>query len=210
MNDPNTVALILDLLGVFFFAVSGCLLAARKGFDFIGSLLLGSLVGLGGGVVRDLIIDNGAPAAFSNPLYILPPALAALLVYFLFSHVQRFGSLLIMFDAGGLALFCVTGTMTALNFGLNPISSILLGVTTAVGGGLLRDITANEIPRLFDPRDVYAVPAFAGAGLVTLLAYLGWFNVLTGTGVAVAVFVFRLLAWRFNWRVPLAVRGWHR
>ncbi|WP_442853280.1 trimeric intracellular cation channel family protein [Arthrobacter sp. H14] len=204
------VALILDLLGVFSFAVSGCLLAARKGFDIVGSLLLGSLVGLGGGVVRDLIINAGVPAAFSNPLYIIPPLLAALLVYFLFSSVQRFGNLLVVFDAGGLALFCVTGTLKALEFGLNPVSAILLGVTTAVGGGLLRDVTANEVPKIFDPRDVYAVPAFAGAFLVVLLDTFGWSNVFTTTGVAAAVFAFRILAWRFSWNVPLAVQGWHR
>lgn len=210
MNDAVDVALILDLLGVFSFAVSGCLLAARKGFDIVGSLLLGSLVGLGGGVVRDLIIDAGVPAAFSNPLYIIPPLSAALLVYFLFSSVQRFGSLLVVFDAGGLALFCVTGTLKALEFGLNPVSAVLLGVTTAVGGGLLRDVTANEVPKIFDPRDVYAVPAFAGAFLVVLLDTFGWSNVFTTTAVAVAVFAFRILAWRFSWRVPLAVQGWHR
>lgn len=210
MNDAVDVALILDLLGVFSFAVSGCLLAARKGFDMVGSLLLGSLVGLGGGVVRDLIIDAGVPAAFSNPLYIIPPLSAALLVYFLFSSVQRFGSLLVVFDAGGLALFCVTGTLKALEFGLNPVSAVLLGVTTAVGGGLLRDVTANEVPKIFDPRDVYAVPAFAGAFLVVLLDTFGWSNVFTMTAVAVGVFAFRILAWRFSWRVPLAVQGWHR
>lgn len=210
MNDAVDVALILDLLGVFSFAVSGCLLAARKGFDIVGSLLLGSLVGLGGGVVRDLIIDASVPAAFSNPLYIIPPLSAALLVYFLFSSVQRFGSLLVVFDAGGLALFCVTGTLKALEFGLNPVSAVLLGVTTAVGGGLLRDVTANEVPKIFDPRDVYAIPAFAGAFLVVLLDTFGWSNVFTTTAVAVAVFAFRILAWRFSWRVPLAVQGWHR
>lgn len=210
MNDAVDVALILDLLGVFSFAVSGCLLAARKGFDIVGSLLLGSLVGLGGGVVRDLIIDAGVPAAFSNPLYIIPPLSAALLVYFLFSSVQRFGSLLVVFDAGGLALFCVTGTLKALEFGLNPVSAVLLGVTTAVGGGLLRDVTANEVPKIFDPRDVYAIPAFAGAFLVVLLDTFGWSNVFTTTAVAVAVFAFRIFAWRFSWRVPLAVQGWHR
>lgn len=203
------VILILDLLGVFFFAMSGCLLAARKGFDIVGSLLLGSLVGLGGGVVRDLIIGI-TPAAFSNPLYIIPPVLATLLVYFLFSHVERFGGLLVVFDAGGLAVFCAIGTQKALEFDLNPVSSILLGVTTAVGGGLLRDVTANEIPRIFDPRDVYAVPAFTGAAFMVLLDSLGWSNAFTITAVAVAVFAFRVLAWRFGWHVPLAVHGWRR
>ena len=115
-------------------------------------------------MIRDIIINSGPPAAFTNPAYLAPPLLATVLVYFLFSSVQRFTSLLILFDAGGLALFCITGTLKALAAGMNPVAAVLLGVTTAVGGGLLRDITANEVPQLFDPRDLYALPAFAGRG----------------------------------------------
>ncbi|WP_434615305.1 trimeric intracellular cation channel family protein [Arthrobacter sp. A5] len=200
------VALTLDLLGVFFFAVSGCLLAARRGFDIVGSLLLGSLVGLGGGVIRDVIINAGVPAAFSQPLYLVPPVLAAVLVHLLFSRVELGGRLLIIFDAGGLALFCVTGALKALDAGLNPVAAILLGVTTAVGGGLLRDITANEVPQLFDSKDLYGIPAFVGAGLTTVLFSTGMLNLVTGTAAAVAVFALRILAWHFGWRAPMAAR----
>lgn len=200
----------LDLAGVFFFAVSGSLLAAKKQFDIIGSVLLASLVGLGGGVIRDIVINGGAPAAFTNPVYLAPPLLAAILVYFLFSSIQRFTSLLTLFDAGGLALFCITGTLKALAAGMNPVAAILLGVTTAVGGGLLRDITANEIPTLFNARDLYALPAFTGAALTALFWNIGAFNGVTAALVAAWVFAFRVVAWRRGWRVPLAVRGWHR
>ncbi|HEY8294472.1 MAG TPA: TRIC cation channel family protein [Micrococcaceae bacterium] len=204
------IPLILDLLGVFFFAVSGCLLAARKGFDLVGSLLLGSLVGLGGGVVRDVIIGAGVPAAFSNPSYLVPPMVAAILVYFLFRSVERVGNLLMLFDAGGLALFCITGTLKALAAGMNPVAAIVLGVTSAVGGGLLRDITANEVPELFDPKDLYAIPAFLGAALTAALVGAGWLNLASGTGIAVVVFALRVLSRRLRWQAPLAVRGWHR
>jgi uncharacterized membrane protein YeiH len=200
----------MDLLGVFFFAVSGSLLAARKEFDIMGSLLLASLVGLGGGVIRDLILNTGPPAAFSNPAYLFPPVLATGLVYFLFSSVRRFKSLLTLFDAGGLALFCMTGTLKALAAGMNPWSAVMLGVMTAVGGGLLRDVTANEVPELFNPKDIYALPAFAGAGLTAALWVAGVFNVLTAVGVAAVVFTFRILAWRRSWHAPLAVHGGHR
>ncbi|MDQ6752584.1 MAG: TRIC cation channel family protein [Actinomycetota bacterium] len=204
------IPLTLDLLGVFFFAVSGCLLAARKGFDLVGSLLLGSLVGLGGGVVRDVIIGAGVAAAFSNPSYLVPPVVAAILVYFLFRSVERVGNLLMLFDAAGLALFCITGTLKALAAGMNPVAAIVLGVTSAVGGGLLRDITANEVPELFDPKDLYAIPAFLGAALTAALFGAGWLNLASGTGIAVAVFALRVLSRRLRWQGPLAVRGWHR
>lgn len=210
MTFPFDIALVwLDLAGVFFFAVSGSLLAARKQFDLLGSLLLASLVSLGGGVIRDIIL-NTVPAAFTNPAYLLPPLLATALVYFLFSSVQRYTSLLVLFDAGGLGLFSITGTLKALSFGMNPLAAVLLGVATAVGGGLLRDITANEVPQLFNNRDLYALPAFTGAALTSVLWVTGLFNAFTACAVAAIVFTFRVVAWRRYWYVPLAVRGWHR
>ena len=119
------------------------LLAARRAFDIVGSLLLGSLTGLGGGVVRDLIIGV-TPTPFTQPVYLVPPVAAALLVYFFARRVQRFPRTLLIFDAGGLALFCTAGAVTALDAGINPVSAALLGVTTGVGGGLLRDVVANR------------------------------------------------------------------
>ena len=206
----DTAPVWLDLLGVFFFAVSGSLLAARKNIDIVGSLLLSSLVGLGGGIIRDLILASGPPAAFSNPAYLFPPLLATVLVYSLYTSVERFTSLLTLFDAGGLALFCMTGTVKALDAGMNPVAGALLGVMSAVGGGLLRDVTANEVPELFNPKDIYALPAFLGAGLTAVLWVAGAFNVLTAAAVATVVFTFRVLAWRRSWQAPLAVHGWHR
>ncbi|MHA7240056.1 trimeric intracellular cation channel family protein [Arthrobacter sp. TMS1-12-1] len=207
MDTASHIALGADLLGVFFFAVSGSLLAARKGFDLVGSLLLASLASLGGGVARDLILTV-PPAAFTNPAYLLPPLLATVLVYFVSAGVERGMRVLVVFDAGGLALFCITGTLKALDAGLHPVSAALLGVTTAVGGGLLRDVVANEIPQLFDPRDIYALPAMLGAVVVTVLYLTGTFSLVTGTLAASLVFSLRVLAWRHGWHAPLAARTW--
>jgi uncharacterized membrane protein YeiH len=209
MDLNINLALVLDLFGVFFFAVSGSMLAARKGIDLVGSLLLGSMAGLGGGIVRDLVIGT-VPAAFSNPLYLIPPVLAAVLVYFLLSGVERLGKLLTLFDAGGLALFCMTGAVKALDAGLNPVAAALLGVTTAVGGGLLRDVVANEVPALFNPRDIYAIPAFIGSTLTTAASLAGWFNALVGVLIAAVVFALRVAALHFAWHAPLAVRSRNR
>lgn len=206
----NQLMLIGDLLGIFFFAVSGSLLAARKGFDIIGSLALAYMTGLGGGIVRDLIIAQGIPNSFANIIYLLPPFLATIAVYLLSTHLQKLTYFISLFDAGGLALFCITGTQTALAAGVQPIVAVLLGVATACGGGLLRDITANETPSLFNPRDIYAVPAFLGAGATVILELTGAFNIFTAAITAAVVFVLRMLALRFGWRAPLAVRGWTR
>ncbi|MGM7666692.1 trimeric intracellular cation channel family protein [Microbacterium sp. A93] len=203
----ETLLLVLDLLGVFFFAVSGSLLAARRQFDLIGSLFLAFLAGLGGGVVRDLIIDEGVPYAFSNPLYLIPPALAAGLVYFRLVTQGRLRRTLLVFDAAGLALFCVTGTRTALAAGIEPIMAILLGMVTGVVGGLLRDVVANEVPEIFNRHGLYAVPALFGAGLSSLLWTLDAFNWLTAALVMLAVFAFRLISFRMGWVAPNAARS---
>ncbi|WP_119696181.1 trimeric intracellular cation channel family protein [Microbacterium halotolerans] len=199
------MALTLDLLGVFFFALSGSLLAARRGFDIVGSLLLGSLTGLGGGVIRDLVLGV-PPTAFDQPIFLLPPLLAAAIVYVLHSHMRRFTRPLLVCDAAGLGLFCTTGAVKALEHGMNPVAAALIGVTTGVGGGLLRDVVANRDPQLFDPRDLYALPAMFGAALVTVMWTADWHFGWVSLAVAALVFVLRLLSLWLRWRVPHAVR----
>lgn len=201
--------LILDLIGTFFFAVSGSLLAARRGFDVVGSLMLGSLTGLGGGVIRDLILGV-TPNAFAHPVYFLPPLLAVIAVYFFAPNVDAYAGTLTVFDAGGLALFCIVGTIKALELGMHPVSAVLLGMTTAVGGGLLRDVVANQVPTLFDPRDIYAVPALLGSGLTAVFWQLGFLSGWVQLGIAAVVFTLRVLAVRFAWHVPRAVGPWHQ
>lgn len=197
------MALVLDLLGTFFFALSGSLLAARRGFDIVGSVLLGSLTGLGGGIVRDLVLGV-TPTAFAEPIYLLPPVTAALVVYALYGGMEKLTRPLLVCDAAGLALFCTTGAVKALEFGMNPVAAALLGVTTGVGGGLMRDVVANRDPQLFDPRDVYALPAMLGAALITIVWVLGWYSVWFAVGIAALVFVLRILSLRFRWSVPHA------
>jgi uncharacterized membrane protein YeiH len=204
-----TWGIVFDLLGTFFFAISGSLLAAQRGFDIVASLLLASLTGLGGGVIRDLVIGT-PPAAFAQPVHVIPPVAAATLVFFLSGTVQRYSRALLVFDAGGLAVFCTTGTVTALSAGMNPVAAVLLGVTTGVGGGLLRDVVANRDPQLFNPNDLYAVPAFVGAALIGTLWIVGWYGPVTLVAVTVAVFAFRVLSLHFGWRIPHARGPWPR
>ncbi|GAA1814296.1 trimeric intracellular cation channel family protein [Nesterenkonia flava] len=197
------VLLALELVGTFAFAVSGALLAAKKGFDIVGSLLLASLAGLGGGVIRDLVLGYG-PIAFHAPLYLVPVGVAVLAVFLRLIQEDRLRRTLLAFDAVGLSLFCVMGTFIAFQAGLNPVATVLLGVTTAVGGGTLRDIVANEVPQIFNPDGVYAAPAFLGAVATTAALEWGLFNAVIAVVVAGLVFAVRIMALRFGWRVPLA------
>ena len=196
--------LVPDLLGVFFFAVSGSLLAVRRRFDVVGSLMLGTCVGLGGGILRDVILDVGVPRAFDSPVYLLPPVVAAIVVYFFAHVVQRFHDVLLTFDAAGMALFSVTGTLVALTAGMNPAGAAILGVVTAVGGGVIRDVVANDVPQIFRSRGLYAIPATLGAGLTSLASWAGWFNLVTGFAIAALVFALRMVSLRYHWQAPPA------
>ncbi|MGW7258250.1 trimeric intracellular cation channel family protein [Streptomyces sp. NPDC054834] len=198
----------LDDVGIFVFAISGALLAVRKNFDVFGIAVLAEVTALGGGLFRDIVIGAVPPAAFTDLGYFIAPLFAALLVFFLHPHVERIQAAVNVFDAAGLGLFCVAGTTKAYDYGLNLTASAIMGLATAVGGGVLRDVLANEVPSLLRwDRDLYAVPAIVGATMVVLCIH---YDVLTPYTTALAVvtaFVLRLLAMRFHWRAP---RAWNR
>ena len=199
---------LLDTVGIFVFALSGGLLAVRKNLDIFGIAVLAEVTALGGGVFRDLIIGAVPPAAFQNMGYFFTPLVASLVVFFLHPEVQRINRTIQVLDAAGLGLFCVTGTAKAHDFGLGSIADIALGMATAVGGGVARDLLAHELPSLLRwDRALYAVPALVGSTVVAVLIALGRLDGVTGTLAALVAFVFRLLALRYDWRAP---RAWHR
>ncbi|MFB9539077.1 MULTISPECIES: trimeric intracellular cation channel family protein [Streptomyces] len=198
----------LELIGIFVFAISGALLAVRKNFDVFGIAVLAEVTALGGGLFRDLVIGAVPPAAFTDLGYFLTPLLATLLVFFLHPHVERIQVAVNVFDAAGLGLFCVAGTTKAYEYGLGLTASACLGLATAVGGGVLRDVLANEVPSLLRwDRDLYAVPAIVGATMVVLFIRYDVLSPLTSALAVITGFVLRLLAMRYHWRAP---RAWHR
>ncbi|GAA4107283.1 MULTISPECIES: trimeric intracellular cation channel family protein [Streptomyces] len=198
----------LDLVGIFVFAISGALLAVRKNFDVFGIAVLAEVTALGGGLFRDLIIGAVPPAAFTDLGYFVTPLLAAVLVFFLHPEVERTQTAVNVFDAAGLGLFCVSGTTKAYDYGLGLTSSAALGLATAVGGGVLRDVLANEVPSLLRwDRDLYAVPAIVGSTMIVLFIR---FDILTAgtSGLAVVTaFLLRIAALKYHWRAP---RAWNR
>ncbi|MFD8835719.1 trimeric intracellular cation channel family protein [Streptomyces griseofuscus] len=198
----------LDVIGIFVFAISGALLAVRKNFDVFGIAVLAEVTALGGGLFRDVVIGALPPAAFTDLGYFVTPLLATLVVFFLHPHVERIQTAVLVFDAAGLGLFCVSGTTKAYGYGLGLTASATLGLATAVGGGVLRDLVANEVPSLLRwDRDLYAVPAMVGAGMVVLCIRYDALTPLTSGIAAVIAFVLRLLAMRYHWRAP---RAWNR
>ncbi|WP_239160193.1 trimeric intracellular cation channel family protein [Virgisporangium ochraceum] len=202
------VITMLELVGLFTFATSGALLAIQKGFDAVGILVLAILTALGGGILRDLIIGDTPPAAFTDVMYLVVPVVAAAVTFFAHPLLQRWTFTVLIFDAAGLGLFCVTGTLKALRFDLGPLQAVLLGVMTAVGGGVLRDITARETPALVQAdSSLYAIPAALGSAGVVGAYHAGLPLGIVGTAAAVFVFGLRVVAMVRHWRAP---RAWTR
>ena len=200
MSSPTLV--VLDLVGIFVFAISGGLVAVRKELDVFGVLVLAGVTGLGGGLIRDVLIDATPPAALADWRYLLVPVAAGLLTFFFHPAVGRVERPVTVFDAFGLALFCVTGALKSLELGLGPLPSALMGMVTGIGGGMLRDVLTGRVPVVFRG-ELYATPALAGAALAVTGETLGLpvlVSALVGGGVCL---VWRLLAMWRRWQAPL-------
>ncbi|MFD8480104.1 trimeric intracellular cation channel family protein [Kitasatospora sp. NPDC059673] len=205
---PHDVQQILDLVGIFVFALSGGLMAVRKNMDIFGICVLAEATALGGGVLRDLMIGALPVAAFTNAGYFATPLVAGVVVFFLHPEVERITRAVMVLDAAGLGLFAVTGTIKAHDHGLGAVSSVACGMLTAAGGGVVRDVLAMEPPSLLRwDREIYAVPALVGAAITAVLIGVDQLTPASAALAAVAAFTMRMLALRYGWRAP---RAWHR
>ncbi|MGP3932745.1 trimeric intracellular cation channel family protein [Nonomuraea sp. KM88] len=194
---------ILDLAGIFVFALTGALMGVRKRLDVVGMTMLAEITALGGGVVRDLIL-NVRPAAFQSVGYVLVPLAATVIVFYWHPHVAKVMPVILVLDAAGLGLFCSVGTAKAMEYGLSPLHATVLGITTAVGGGMLRDVLAGQIPTLLHDRQLYAVPALVGAATMAALSSYGLHGWPVTLAAAVLAFGLRIVAMRRKWQAPLA------
>lgn len=201
----GTLEHALDLSGIFVFAVSGATLAVRRGFDAVGIVVLAIATSLGGGMIRDALIGELPPAALREQSYLLLSLLAGVVVLVAHGLVERIQRPVLVFDAAGLGLFCVVGAAKALDAGLRPASAVLLGTITAVGGGVIRDVLAREVPAVFRPDTALtAIPAAAGAGATVAAWEADVYGPTAAVAIALAVLVVRLLALHFGWRAPVA------
>jgi len=203
MVDDSPLLLALELVGIFVFAISGGLVAVRKHLDIFGVIVLAGTTGLGGGFLRDVLIGATPPAALDDWRYLLVPVAAGLTTFVFHPTLGRLEPLVNIFDAAGLGLFCVTGALKALEYGLGPIPAALMGMVTGVGGGMARDLLAGRVPVIFSS-ELYATPALAGAAWAVFAHEQGWALALVALpGVAVC-FGWRVLAIVRNWRAPVA------
>ena len=192
----------LEMLGTAAFAVSGALAASRKRMDIFGFCVLALMPAVGGGTIRDIIIDRVPVFWVSDNRYVAVAIIAALVIFFA-PHRKPGGRrrLLIWADALGLALFAALGTKISLQHDTGALVAVMLGVTTAVTGGMIRDVICNEIPLILS-REIYATAAFAASLAYVLAAQLELGDNLTLTISVAAGFTIRGLAIFYNWSLP--------
>ena len=197
-----SIVVVLDLVGIFVFAISGALVGVRKELDLFGVLVLAGTTGLGGGFLRDLLIGATPPAALADWRYLLVPVGAGLVTFAYHPTLGRLEPYVNVFDAFGLSLFCVTGAVKAAEYGLGPVPAALMGMVTGIGGGMARDLLAGRVPVIFRG-ELYATPALAGAAAAAVLHEYDqplWLTALVGGSLCL---VWRLIALRRNWTAPL-------
>ncbi len=197
--DP-TLLLVLNLAGTFVFGLSGGLAGVQARLDAFGIVVLAVVVGLAGGITRDLLIGI-PPQTFRDWRYLAVAAGAGLVTFLAHRALERLERPILILDAGGLALFCVTGASTALDHRVPAIDAIILGAITGVGGGMLRDILVREIPAVLRT-GLYAIPALIGAAIVVIAGRSGTHNLVFPILGAAVCFLIRLAGIYLDLNVP--------
>jgi uncharacterized membrane protein YeiH len=202
-NLPVTIVIqILDLFGTMAFAVTGAFKAIEHKSDIVGIIILSTITGVAGGVIRDITFGKLPPTAVVNPLYITITVSTAIVIFFLYPSLKKHSDLFLKFDAIGLGVFTIIGSIFAYNiFGLNFLAMSISGVLSAIGGGILRDVFVNEIPMVF-VKEFYASASFLGVVILFAL-----FSITTNLSLAAIIAMImttsiRLIAVKFQWNLP--------
>lgn len=203
----------LEIIGAAAFAVSGAMAALEHDADIFGVIFLAVVTALGGGVIRDLLLGLTPPKMFVSYVYLAVAALAALVVFAdayirrekYRKHRDKLDSINNMFDAVGLAVFTVSGMNTAMQQSNNVLLILVLGMSTGVGGGMLRDMMINKMPKVLRKR-VYAVASLLGGGVYYGLFALGVHETIAAVSGMAVIIALRVLATVYKWNLP-AIRS---
>jgi uncharacterized membrane protein YeiH len=202
--DAN-LQLALDLVGVFAFALSGGLVAVKKRLDLFGVLVLAGAAALGGGVMRDVLIGHIPPVGVSDWRLISTAVVAGRVTFFFHPGVARISRLVRVLDAAGLAVFAIGGSLKALAAGMDPFTSVLVGGITAVGGGMVRDVLAGQVPEVLR-REMYALPALLGSVLIVSAHHVDLINPFVIWACVALVFTVRMVAVVLDVHAPRPLR----
>jgi uncharacterized membrane protein YeiH len=185
------------------FAVTGAFKAIEHKSDIVGILLLATITGVAGGVIRDVVMGQ-FPNALSDPVYVIITVFSGISIFFLYSHLKKHWNLFLKFDAIGLGVFTIIGATFAYQLvGLNFLAIMLGGILTAVGGGILRDVFVAQVPIVF-VKEFYASASFIGIIAFYVILYFGE-ELYSATILGIILTTtLRLIAMKFNWNLPKA------
>ncbi|WP_432455293.1 trimeric intracellular cation channel family protein [Agarivorans sp. QJM3NY_29] len=198
----NTIIFSLDLFGTAVFAISGVLIASRRRMDLFGALVLACVTAIGGGTIRDMALGASPVFWVENGLYlwvILAASLGAIVLLNNFPSPPRW--LLPVADAIGMAVFMAIGANKALQMGAPMIVSVTMGVITACGGGMIRDVLANQVPLVLQ-REIYATACIVGGCVWAITENLGFSTTITTSSCIISALVIRLVAIRYHLSLP--------
>ena len=193
---------ILDSIGTLVFAISGALTAIYKKLDLFGVYCIAFVTALGGGTVRDVMIGRTPVGWMQDMNYIYIITFGFILSIVFNRYLDRLRISMFLFDSIGLGVFTLIGLEKGIEYGLNPLICIILGTLTATFGGVIRDILCNEIPVLFR-KEIYATLCIAGGILFFGLKELQFQQEFISLTVALFIISFRLIAFKFNWGLPV-------
>lgn len=193
---------VLDLLGTFVFALSGAMAGVHKRLDVFGLAVLAFVTGTVGGMFRDVLIGAVPPLAITDIRYASTTFIAAVGVFFAHRFLDRIQGSVAIFDAAGLSMFAVTGSIRALNYGVPAPMAVGLGMLTGIGGGMLRDVLIGRIPAVLQQSEIYAIAALAGAAVAVVGVALSLPLTPTALVAAGLCFFIRFMALRHGWHLP--------
>lgn len=199
--SATTLLLVLDLVGIAVFGVSGALAGVDKNLDLFGVLFLSVATAIGGGFMRDALIGATPAAALTDGRYLLVPLVVGLIVFFVHPAMARLSRVFLLVDAAGLGLFAVAGTRKALDFGVPAVGACGIGLLTAIGGGIIRDVLVREIPAVLH-REIYATAALLAAVLVVVGDKADFNNVATASVAISVAFGLRVISRWKQWSAP--------
>lgn len=198
---PDIILYLLDMVGVVACAIAGTLLAQHKGFDISGCILVSMVNAIGGGTIRDMALDRHPLFWMTDLNYVIIITATSLVLQIFFHLYHKIDWALKFFDAIGLAAFSVIGFKVALASGTAPVIAIMMGICTAIVGGMIRDIICNEIPLVLQ-REIYITASLLGACVYLLLDAMGVSTGLNDFIMLLVIFSVRMLAIRFDWHLP--------
>ncbi len=197
----NLIFTIIDIAGTAVFAISGFLGAYDKRLDFFGGSIIALVTAIGGGSLRDILLGNTPVGWLSNRPILIAIAAGILLALGFKKQLLKLRKTLFLFDTLGISLFTILGTQISLSMDIAPFSAVLLGTSSAVAGGVIRDTLCNEIPLIFRSEVMYATPCIAGGLMYWALLH---FHMNTESAAIISmslIFAIRILAVRFKWRL---------